>query len=307
MKALPRQGESEKTTENQYVKPKALMLIRRNQRFLNHSPKKSFIWEETMPFLYETHLHTCQASACGVSTGREHARFYRERGFTGIIMTDHFFGGNTRINREMPWEWRIEAFWSGYEDAKAEGDRIGLDVFFGLEQNYAGDEYLIYGLTKEYMKAHPEMEHWTRRQQLEEVHRAGGCVVQAHPFRIRGYMDRIRLGARFCDAIEVANAGNEPLDDARAWRYGQELHLPMTAGTDNHHSPREELFGVWLEKRLTSIEDYVTIIRRKQTIGLHIPGGRLELPANTDIDDRHKAYMLNELEQDLPAEKEWNA
>ena len=259
-----------------------------------------------MPYLYETHLHTCQASACGVSTGREHARFYKERGFTGIIMTDHFFGGNTRINRELPWERRIDEFWSGYEDAKEEGDRIGLDVFFGLEQNFAGDEYLIYGLTKEYMKAHPEMEHWTRRQQLEEVHRAGGCVVQAHPFRMRSYMDRVRLGTRFCDGIEAANAGNDPLDDARAWRYGKDLGLPMTAGSDNHHSPREILFGVLLEKRLTSIEDYVKIIRRRQTIELYVPAERLELPDDAQVDERHKAWMLDEMERDVPAEKQWN-
>ena len=165
-----------------------------------------------MAFLYETHMHTCQVSACGVSTGKEHVHFYRDAGYTGIIMTDHFFRGNTAVDRELPWKDRINWLWSGYEDAKAEGDKVGLDVFFGLEQNFAGDEYLVYGLTKEYMMEHPEMEHWTRRQQLEEVHRAGGCVIQAHPFRIRGYMDRIRIGTAYSDGIEAANAGNEPLD-----------------------------------------------------------------------------------------------
>ena len=181
-----------------------------------------------MPFLYETHMHTCQGSACGRATGKEQARAYRDAGYTGIIITDHFFRGNTAVNRSLPWEERIDLFWKGYEDAKEEGDRIGLDVFFGLEENHHGDEYLIYGLTKEYMKAHPEMEHWTRRQQLEEVHRAGGCVIQAHPFRMRNYMDRIRLGLLFCDGIEVANAGNDQLDDSRAWKYGCEKGLLMT-------------------------------------------------------------------------------
>ena len=33
MKALPRQGEREKTTENQQVKPNALMLIRNESAF----------------------------------------------------------------------------------------------------------------------------------------------------------------------------------------------------------------------------------------------------------------------------------
>ena len=258
-----------------------------------------------MSFLYETHMHTCQASACGKSTGKEHARFYKEQGFDGIILTDHFFGGNTSIDRSLPWEKRIDLFWSGYKDAKEEGDKIGLDVFFGLEQNIHFDEYLIYGLTKEYMKAHPEMEHWTRRQQLEEVHRAGGCVIQAHPFRIRDYMDRIRIGVGYSDGIEVANAGNEPLDDARAWRYGQEKGLVMTAGSDNHRSPATTLFGVRLEKRLTSIDDYVKIILEKEEIGLYVPEGRFELTGSPEIDERHKAYLLDASGRDVPAPKEW--
>ena len=258
-----------------------------------------------MPFLYETHMHTSQGSACGKITGRDQLKVYRDAGYTGIIITDHFFGGTTAVDRRLPWEERINLFWRGYEDAKEEGDRIGLDVFFGLEQNHAGDEYLIYGLTMEYMKAHPEMEHWNRRQQLEEVHKAGGCVIQAHPFRMRFYMDRIRLGLRFCDGIEAANAGNEQPDDARAWRYGQEYGLVMTAGSDNHCGTGWPLYGVTLQKRLTSIKDYVRIIMEKSMIQLHIPDGRFDLSGIPEIDDRHRAYMLDELEQDIPAPKEW--
>ena len=258
-----------------------------------------------MPFLYETHMHTCQGSACGRATGKVQARVYRDAGYTGIIMTDHFFGGNTAIDRLLPWEERIDLFWRGYEEAKEEGDRIGLDVFFGLEQNYHFDEYLIYGLTKEYMKAHPEMERWSRRQQLEEVHKAGGCVIQAHPFRIRGYMDRIRLGLHYCDGIEVANAGNDQMDDARAWLYAQDYGLLMTAGSDNHRGEDWPLYGVMLDRRLTGIDDYVKTVMNKQPIQLYIPEDRLLFPSSPEIDERHKAYMLDDLEQDIPTDKEW--
>ena len=249
-----------------------------------------------MSYLYETHMHTCQASACGVSTGKEHVRYYKELGFDGIIVTDHFFGGNTAVPRNLPWEERIDLFFRGYEDALEEGLKIGLDVFFGLEQNYDHDEYLIYGLDKEYMKAHPEMEHWTRRQQLEEVHRAGGAVIQAHPFRIRGYMDLIRVGELFADGIEAGNAGNEPLDDARAMRLGRERGLLMTAGSDNHHSPNPKIFGVELEEKLTSIQDYVRIILQREKIGLHVPPERWVMPEG-ELDERHRAFHLNEREE----------
>jgi len=258
-----------------------------------------------MSFLYETHMHTCLASACGKSTGKEHVRFYKERGYTGIIITDHFFRGNTCISRELPWEERVNLYFRGYEDAKEEGDRAGLDVFFAMEENHAGDEYLIYGLDREFMLAHPEMEHWTRRQQLEEVHRAGGCVIQAHPFRMRGYMDRIRLGLRFCDGIEAANAGNEALDDARAIRYGTEYGLVMTAGSDNHHSPAETLYGVELDQRLTSIRDYVKIVLNHGTIRLHVPESRFRIESQPVLDERHRAYMLDDGEHDIPAGREW--
>ena len=257
-----------------------------------------------MGYLYETHMHTCLASACGVSTGKEHVRFYRDQGYTGIIVTDHFFGGNTAVPRNLPWEERIDLFFRGYEDALEEGQKVGLDVFFGLEQNYRFDEYLIYGLTKEYMKAHPEMEHWTRRQQLEEVHRAGGAVIQAHPFRIRGYMDRILVGGDlFADGVEAANAGNEPLDDARAYAWARKKGLLMTAGSDNHHSPAAQIFGVELEQKLSSIDDYAALIRSRGPIGLHVPPERFRMP-DVELDERHRAFRLNEREEILPMDGE---
>ena len=258
-----------------------------------------------MAYTYETHMHTCQGSACGVSTGREHARYYRDIGYTGIIITDHFFSGNTAVDRTLPWEKRIDLFFRGYEDAKDEGEKIGLDVFFGYEQNFQGDEYLIYGLDKEYMKAHPEMEHWTRREQMEEVHRAGGCLIQAHPFRIRGYMDKIRLSPEFCDGIEAANAGNDAMDDARAIRYGREKGFLMTAGSDNHHSPAGATFGVTLEKRLTCIEDYVQIILKKEPITLAVPAERFRWDNDWKLDERHTAWILNGLEETLASERQW--
>lgn len=79
--------------------------------------------------MYETHLHTSEASACSIITGAEQARTYKEAGYSGIIVTDHFFNGNTAIPKGLPWEKRVEMFGKGYENAKKEGDKIGLSVF----------------------------------------------------------------------------------------------------------------------------------------------------------------------------------
>lgn len=261
-----------------------------------------------MPYLYETHLHTCQGSKCGTSTGKEHAQFYKEIGYQGIIVTDHFFGGNTAVPQELPWRDRVEMFCSGYEDALREGQKIGLDVFFGWEQNYEMDEYLIYGLSKEWLLEHPEMEHWTRAQQLSEVHRYGGCVVQAHPFRDRGYIPRILLGKRFCDGIETANAGQHPYNDYPARKYGRENNLPMIAGSDNHHSghPKwtaETVMGIQLDRRLESIHDLVRIIRNHEPIGLYVPESRFAVTPEDRLE--REVFWLDEHENAVADSRDW--
>ncbi len=256
-----------------------------------------------MEYRYETHLHTCQGSGCGRSTGAEHARYYKEMGYQGIIVTDHFFGGNTAVPGDLPWKERIDWFCSGYEDALSEGQKIGLDVFFGWEQGYDGDEYLVYGLDKQWLLDHPEVENWTRREQLEGVHRAGGCVIQAHPFRDRAYIPKILLARQFCDGIEVANSGNEPYNDACAMAYAREYGFVTTAGSDNHLSPARTLMGIALAEKLGSMQEFAALVRSRADIVPIVPQGRFaqglaDMPAL-------QTYWLDEDERSYPTQRIW--
>ena len=230
-----------------------------------------------MMYRYETHMHTCQSSACGKSTGAEHARRYKELGYDGIFITDHFFRGNCAVPRDLPWEEWVRRFCKGYEDAKAEGDRIGLQVFFAWEESIDGDDWLVYGLPPEWLLAHPEIARCTRQEQLTLAHADGGCVVQAHPFRQRDYIRRILLGPQFCDAAEVANQGNQPLDDVCALRYARTYGLHMTCGSDNHLSaPDRQPWGVAFEHRITCPADYVRAIRTREPMTLLCPPERFD-------------------------------
>lgn len=261
-----------------------------------------------MPYRYETHLHTSQGSACGFSTGREIVQLYKEMGYRGIIVTDHFFRGNSAVPRDLPWREKIELFCAGYEDALAEGKRCGLDVFFGWEQRFKGDEFLVYGLDKQWLLEHPEMELWTRRDQLEQVRRAGGCVVQPHPFRDRDYIKQILLGLQFADAIEVANAGNQPYNDAYALRYAREYDLFVTAGSDNHWADdpkwREgQLMGIEVDEPLCSIHDYVRLIRQRGPVRPIIPEGRFEVERAEAPD--LETFWLDDQERPVPTGRHW--
>ena len=240
-----------------------------------------------MAYLYETHLHTCQSSACGISMGRDYIQRYLDQGYAGIMVTDHFFRGNCAVDRSLPWERWVERFCRGYKDALEEGTRRGLDVFFGWEETFDGDDYLVYGLDREWLLEHPEIRYWTRKEQFDEVRRNGGCVVQAHPFRQHYYISCVHLSAGCVDAVEAANSGNsEQSYDALAYMYARKLGLPVTAGSDIHRAQdirTDTIFGVYLDKKMETIGDYVSAIRNDAIRGLKISSGRCDFHGDEKV------------------------
>lgn len=214
-------------------------------------------------YKYETHLHTSQASACASVPGKYQAMAYKEAGYAGIIITDHFFRGNTCIPRALPWREKINLFCRGYEEAKETGDKIGLQVFFGWEETYDGQDFLIYGLDKKWLLKHPEAEHWTIQQQFNAVTQNGGMVIQAHPFRDRPYIPKIRLFPNAVHGVEAFNASNYESENQRAYMYAKEYNLPITGGSDSHN---HDIIcsGIRTETKLNSIQDYISLIKNQK-------------------------------------------
>ena len=60
-----------------------------------------------------------------------------------------------------------------------------------------------------------------------------------------------------------------------------------------------------LEKRLTSITDYVNIITKREPIKLHVPDERFIIPTDFEMDERHLAWMLDEKERDVLSDRQW--
>jgi len=262
-----------------------------------------------MAYLYETHLHTSQSSACGISMGREYIKRYLDLGYAGIMVTDHFFRGNCAVDRSLPWRRWVERYCRGYEDALEEGTRRGLDVFFGWEETFDGDDYLVYGLDREWLLEHPEIRYWTRKEQFDEVRRNGGCVVQAHPFRQHYYISCVHLSTGCVDAVEAANSGNnEQSYDALAYMYAKKLGLPVTAGSDIHRAEgisADTVFGVYLDKKMETIGDYVRAITNNAIGRLKISPGRCDFRGDErvilplDIRDSRDRSIGNNLSEFL--------
>ena len=106
-------------------------------------------------FRYDTHVHTSEGSKCARTSGRQAAEAYHARGYDGIIITDHFFNGNSTVPRDLPWRERVELFTAGYRAAKAYGDQVGLQVFFAWEDSSEGNDFLTYGLDENWLADHP--------------------------------------------------------------------------------------------------------------------------------------------------------
>ena len=219
-------------------------------------------------YLYETHLHTNQGSACGSNTGREMAIAHKEAGYAGIIVTDHFFYGNTKPERRLPWQDWVHEFCSGYRDAKAISKEIDLDVFFGYESGYNGTEFLIYGMDEEWLMSHPEIKDATVEEQFKLIHEGGGVVFQAHPYREEPYIPEVRLFPKLVDGIEVFNGSNKWTDgkdlfNERALVYAKEYDFPVTCGSDIH-SINVIGSGVAFDRRLEDIQDFIKRVMNRE-------------------------------------------
>ncbi|MBO5223787.1 MAG: PHP domain-containing protein [Clostridia bacterium] len=235
-------------------------------------------------YIYEMHTHNCIASRCGRFTPEEIVKTYHEQGFDGICVTDHFFNGNCAIDRNLPWKERVEQFCLGYEKIKEEGDKVGLNIFFGFEysvkgqpkDSMGGTDFLIYGLDKNWLLSKDEsILDMSVNNFMKMVREEGGFVVQAHPFRLElSYMDHISLFPNFTDGVEVLNASPNTMGRANklAKKYAKEYNFYRIAGSDAHQNADREYFAVLktvnkaetIEQLISEIKDRTTKVAFKK-------------------------------------------
>ncbi len=233
-----------------------------------------------MSFVYETHSHTNQASACGRTPGRDYIDYMQKEGFSGMIITDHFFNGNSCVPKDLPWKERVEMYVSGYEDAKRAARGTDFNVMFGIEYNFDCDEYLIYGVDKKWLLDNGDILECSRQEVHKRVHEAGGIMVQAHPFRERYYIRTINLTPSVTDGIEIYNAANDDYMNALGYCYAKELGVPMSAGSDIHFHYDGPKGGMRFNQRIEDVQDYVKRFMNREGTPVVLSRGRV-MPVET--------------------------
>ena len=218
-------------------------------------------------YRYETHLHTYPVSRCAGATVREVLEFYKEIGFAGVFITNHFLDGNINIDASLPYEERMRFYLSDYEEACRVGEEIGISVFFGVEHSYKGTDFLVYGLSPEWYLSHPEIEDMKKSKLLPFMMSEGALVIQAHPFREAGYIDHIRLFPRCIEGVEIINACRSDSENGMAKLYAEHYDLLPFAGSDNHRpTTRPTLAGMQTDTPVESVVDFIDRVRNRTAV-----------------------------------------
>lgn len=217
-------------------------------------------------YKYQLHTHTTPCSDCGNMTPIELVDALVAEGYSGAVLTNHFYWGNTGIDRNLPWNDFVKAYEIDYNECKKVALDKDIDIIFGVEEHIDGGlEILVYGLTPEMLYKHPELkshsiDDWSKLRDEYDI-----LIIQAHPFRSRSYNRIIGVfPLELIDGIEVQNSGNTLENDLSAKEFANEHpDLILTSGADAHNPTHIPLGGVITEERIKDEEALVKVLKSK--------------------------------------------
>jgi histidinol phosphatase-like PHP family hydrolase len=134
---------------------------------------------------FETHMHTSETSQCGRVEAREGIRLYKEAGYDGVVITDHYYDGFFKKIDNASWENKIDCYLRGYRNAVCEGAKLSLKVLLGIEIRFVenANDYLVYGITEKFLKENPELYKLGLKGFNELIEKEDMLIYQAHPYR----------------------------------------------------------------------------------------------------------------------------
>ncbi|MBE6777674.1 MAG: hypothetical protein E7542_06160 [Ruminococcaceae bacterium] len=213
-------------------------------------------------YKYETHLHTAPVSRCACVGVEETVKFYKDAGYHGVFITNHFIGGNINLDHRDDYTKALDFYFSDYDNGVKIGKALGIKVFLGVEVTYGGTDFLVYGLEKQWYYKHPEIMKMNMRDMLEFMMGNGALVVQAHPFREAGYIDHIRLFPRSIQGVEIINACRTDFENEMAKLYAQKYGLLQLAGSDNHIGGGIKILaGMCSDEPINDEKDFIDYVK----------------------------------------------
>lgn len=213
-----------------------------------------------MEYKYELHTHTKYGSRqCGRTEPKEIARLYKEKGYSGVVLTDHyspltfdFFHGF--LNPKKYIDEYINPY---YEMKKYEDDNFS--VMFGMELRHygTGNDYLIYGVDPEWLRKQGNILAKFEKEVYELMHAQGYLVYQAHPFR--PYITR--CNPKYIDGVEIYNGKVPKESNEKAEAWAKANNKLMVSGSDFHVPKQLARGGIITQKPIKNNADLLDTLK----------------------------------------------
>lgn len=201
---------------------------------------KKIIRDIKAEYIYkiELHAHTAPVSPCGRYDPRDLVRKYKEMGYDALAITNHL---NPKM-LDRPEDEFVEYYMNDFYQAFDEGKKLGLQVYFGVEANFAdhANDYLVYGIDEADLRTICRYIPKSCREYYKDCKNDKNLVIQAHPGRRRCTLTPDCIDGS--EAINVHPEHNSAI--GYAVRDACKNTLLQTAGTDTHKPEMEGLSAI---------------------------------------------------------------
>lgn len=214
-------------------------------------------------FKFELHAHTSPVSKCSQITPKRMIEAYKELGFSGVVITNHFCDYSLDLSDTKK---AAEYYLKDYLDTKSEGEKAGINVFLGLEARFPqnANDYLVYGVTEEDVYVAIELLKYDIETFYKEFKTPDNLILQAHPFR-----NGMELAnPEFIDGIEVFNMHpNHNSRVAVAAKYAAEHNnFFISGGTDFHHENQQGMCATCFNKMPQDSIELAKMLQQKDFV-----------------------------------------
>ena len=216
-----------------------------------------------MPFKTELHCHSGDVSACSKAPVELIIDRYTAASYHSLVLTNHlsrFTYKNKRFDHSgHSWDEKIDYYMNGYHLMReAAASRINILLGVELRSNRDENDYLVHGVSEEFLRSYPEIMDDKLSNVIDAVHEAGGLFYQAHPFRNGMRVTKPEL----LDGIEVYNGhiGQQSRNDI-AYMWAEKFGLRKISGSDYHHDNHIIGAGIETEMPITSEAQLVEVLR----------------------------------------------
>jgi histidinol phosphatase-like PHP family hydrolase len=195
-------------------------------------------------FKFDTHIHTQEVSKCGKVPAAELAAMYRERGYSGLVITDHYYKRYFDKLGGMSWDLKIDAYMEGYNKAVQYGKTNDLNVLLGLELQFNEENKELYNM---------DIESFHSLVKDKDI-----LIYHAHPYR--SVLNRV--SSSFIDGVEVYNGNiKHNSHNDKALRFAKNHNLKMISGSDFHRTEDLGRGGIIISENVSTVKDFVNILK----------------------------------------------